>query len=128
MRAMKWTRWVVVGAATLAVTAGTVGGGEVVRLVVADTIQPASQRFIERALAEAELEAAALVVMELDTPGGLLDTTREISTAITRRSVPVAVLRRAGGRARGVGRLLHPDVRRRRGDGAGHQYRRRPPE
>ena len=65
--------------------------GEVVRMRVEDTIQPASQQFIERALAEAVERDAVLVVMELDTPGGLVDTTRDITTAITTSPVPVVV-------------------------------------
>jgi membrane-bound serine protease (ClpP class) len=64
---------------------------EVVRLRVDDTIQPASQQFIERALAEAADRDADLVVMELDTPGGLIDTTRDITTAITVSPVPVVI-------------------------------------
>lgn len=70
---------------------------EVVRLRVEDTIQPASQQFIERAIAEAEQRGAELVVLELDTPGGLLDSTREITTAITGSEVPVAVFVTPGG-------------------------------
>ncbi len=56
-----------------------------------DTIQPASQQYIERVLAEAGERDAALVVMELDTPGGLVDTTRDITTAIATSPVPVVV-------------------------------------
>ncbi len=70
---------------------------EVVRLRVEDTIQPASQRFIERAIEEAELREAAFVVIELDTPGGLLDSTREITSAITESEVPVVVYVAPGG-------------------------------
>jgi len=77
---------------------------DVVRFRVEDTIQPASQRFIERALAEAELLDASLVVMELDTPGGLLDATRKITTAITGSRVPVVVwVAPAGARAASAG-------------------------
>jgi membrane-bound serine protease (ClpP class) len=70
---------------------------DVVHFRVEDTIQPASQRFIERAIAEADVLEADLVVMELDTPGGLLDATREITTAITTSSVPVVVFVAPGG-------------------------------
>ncbi len=70
---------------------------EVVRLRVADTIQPASQRYIDRGLKQAAELGAALVVVELDTPGGLVDTTREITTAITESKVPVAVFVTPGG-------------------------------
>ncbi len=61
--------------------------GEVVRLRVEDTIQPASQQFIERALLDAADRGASLVLMELDTPGGLVDTTRDITTAIATSSL-----------------------------------------
>jgi membrane-bound serine protease (ClpP class) len=72
-------------------------GGEVVHLRVEDTIQPASQQFIERAIEEAGRRGAVLVVIELDTPGGLLDSTREITSAITGSEVPVAVFVTPGG-------------------------------
>jgi membrane-bound serine protease (ClpP class) len=80
----RYFRWLVV-ALTL-VLSTPVWSGEVVRMRVEDTIQPASQQFIERVLAEAVERDAALVVMELDTPGGLVDTTRDITTAITTSS------------------------------------------
>ena len=86
---------------------------EVVRLRVEDTIQPASQQFIERALAEAVELDAALVVMELDTPGGLVDTTRDITTAIMTSPVPVVVfVNPPGARAASAGFfiLLSADV------------------
>jgi membrane-bound serine protease (ClpP class) len=70
---------------------------DVVHFRVEDTIQPASQRFIERAIAEADVLGADLVVMELDTPGGLLDATREITTAVTTSDVPVVVFVAPGG-------------------------------
>ncbi len=97
---------------TLAVPASA-SSGEVVRMRVEDTIQPASQRFIERVLAEAAERDASLVVMELDTPGGLVDTTRDITTAITTSSVPVVVfVNPPGARAASAGFfiLLSADV------------------
>ncbi len=87
--------------------------GEVVLMRVEDTIQPASQQFIERVLGEAAERGAALVVMELDTPGGLIDTTRDITTAITTSPVPVAVfVTPPGARAASAGFfiLLSADV------------------
>jgi len=69
-----------------------------------DTVQPASRKYIERILQEAEDRDCSLVVMELDTPGGLLDSTREITTAITASNVPVAVyVSPAGARAASAG-------------------------
>ena len=88
-------------------------GAEVVRMRVEDTIQPASQQYIERALAEAVERDAALVIMELDTPGGLVDTTRDITTAITTSPIPVVVyVNPPGARAASAGFfiLLSADV------------------
>lgn len=97
---------------TVAVAVPTFGG-EVVRMRVEDTVQPASQQFIERVLEEAAERSAELVVMELDTPGGLVDTTRDITTAITTSSVPVVVyVNPPGARAASAGFfiLLAADV------------------
>ena len=81
-----------------------VHASEVLSFRVEDTIQPASQNFIERVLEEAQARQASLAVMELDTPGGLLDATREITTAITGSTVPVVVyVAPAGARAASAG-------------------------
>jgi membrane-bound serine protease (ClpP class) len=85
------------GALAVLVSAVPAAAQDVVRLRVDDTIQPASQAFIERGLAEAARRGAALTVIELDTPGGLLDSTREITSAITQSPVPVAVWVAPGG-------------------------------
>ena len=87
----------ILGVFVAMVTVAPVMAQEVVRLRVEDTIQPASQRFIERAIEEAENRGAALVILELDTPGGLLDSTREITSAITESEVPVVVYVTPGG-------------------------------
>jgi len=87
----------ILGVFVAMVTVAPVMAQEVVRLRVEDTIQPASQRFIERAIEEAERRDAALVILELDTPGGLLDSTREITSAITESEVPVVVFVTPGG-------------------------------
>ena len=87
--------------------------GEVVRLRVDDTIQPASQQFIERVLRDASERGASVVVMELDTPGGLVDTTRDITSAIMTSPVPVVVyVNPSGARAASAGFfiLLSADV------------------
>jgi membrane-bound serine protease (ClpP class) len=110
MRRRARVLWVLMAALASSLSAEAV---EVVRLRVADTIQPASRRYIVRGLAEAEKLGASLVVMELDTPGGLLDTTREITTAITQSKVPVVVFVTPGGaRAASAGFfiLLSADV------------------
>ncbi len=87
--------------------------GEVVVLHLDDTIQPVSQRYIERGLAEAARRDANLLVLQLDTPGGLIDTTRKITSAITASPVPVVVyVAPSGARAASAGFfiLLSADV------------------
>jgi len=84
--------------------ASTVGAAEVVTFRFDDTVHPASQAFLERCLDEAAVRGADLVVMELDTPGGLVDATREITSAITGSPVPVVVwVAPAGARAASAG-------------------------
>ena len=53
-------------------------------------IDPVSERYLEREL-DAAQEQFALVVIVLDTPGGLLDSTRAMVNAILESRVPIAV-------------------------------------
>jgi membrane-bound serine protease (ClpP class) len=52
-------------------------------------IHPASANYLKKVLRSAAQENAALVVVELSTPGGLLTSTREMTTAILQSKVPV---------------------------------------
>lgn len=54
-------------------------------------IHPVSGRFLERGLEQAAQQGAQLVIIRLNTPGGLLDTTRNIVTAILESPIPVVV-------------------------------------
>ncbi len=79
----------------------------VVDLTLHDTVQPISARYLHRGLAEAEARHAALVVISLDTPGGLLSSTREMVADIERSPVPVAVfVSPTGARAGSAGLFL----------------------
>jgi membrane-bound serine protease (ClpP class) len=53
-------------------------------------IGPATADFLSRGIAAAEASNAALVVIEMDTPGGLDSSMRDIIQAILNSSVPVA--------------------------------------
>ncbi len=64
---------------------------EVVHLRLKSILHPVAQQFLVEALAAADRAGAALVVIELDTPGGLLSSTREISTAMLGAATPVVV-------------------------------------
>jgi membrane-bound serine protease (ClpP class) len=54
-------------------------------------IHPVAAEFVRRAVAEAEATRATALVIELDTPGGLLTSTREITRALLQSRVPVVV-------------------------------------
>ncbi|WP_260704692.1 NfeD family protein [Edaphobacter flagellatus] len=63
----------------------------VLKLSLHDTIQPISASYIERGIDEAARSNASAVLISLGTPGGLLDSTREIVQAIERSRVPVII-------------------------------------
>jgi membrane-bound serine protease (ClpP class) len=64
---------------------------EVLKIVIDDTIQPISAEYIARAIAQAERRNDQAVLIELNTPGGLVSSTREIIEKITSSTVPVIV-------------------------------------
>ena len=65
--------------------------GTVVKIRVDDTIQPISAEYIGRAIEHARQTNADAVLIELHTPGGLVDSTREIIQKILTSPVPVIV-------------------------------------
>ncbi|MXY36013.1 MAG: nodulation protein NfeD [Dehalococcoidia bacterium] len=54
-------------------------------------IDAISSRYLSRAISKAEGDEAVLIVIELDTPGGRLDSTRDMVAAILESRSPVAV-------------------------------------
>jgi membrane-bound serine protease (ClpP class) len=64
---------------------------EVLKIVIHDTIQPVTEEYIERAIAEAHARNAGALLIELNTPGGLVSSTRNIIEKITTSPVPVIV-------------------------------------
>ena len=70
-------------------------------------IHPVSAEFMIETLNRADSEGAALVVFTLRTPGGLVDSTREIVTAMIAARTPVAVyVGPSGARAASAGFIL----------------------
>src|SRR3989449_4901492 len=63
----------------------------VFRIRVEGVIAPSSARFIQRAIREAEESNAAALLIELDTPGGLLKSMDDITKAMLNARVPVIV-------------------------------------
>ncbi len=76
-------------------------------LTVQDAIGPASASYVLRGLDQAQRSGARLVVIELDTPGGLDTSMRQIIQAILASPVPVAVyVQPQGARAASAGTYL----------------------
>ena len=90
--------WVITTVALLAVAGGLTGiaaaqgqGRHVLRIEVEGIINPVVDRFIARAVERAEEREAELLVIRLDTPGGLLGSTRNIVEHLLNAEVPTAV-------------------------------------
>ena len=77
---------------------------EVLKIVLNDTIQPVTDEFIGRALAEAKAKNDQALLIEINTPGGLVESTREIIEKIVDSPVPVIVyVTPSGSRAASAG-------------------------
>lgn len=87
--------------------------GPVIRLEIRGVINPLTTRYLERGLQLARQQDAELVVVELDTPGGLETAMREMVQLLMQSAVPTAVYVTPGGaRATSAGLfiLLAADV------------------
>jgi len=80
-------------AASLAIigTGSATPSAQIDVLRVEGTIVPAVASYIDRGISEAESHQAAAVIIELNTPGGLLSTTENIVNRILDAEVPVVV-------------------------------------
>lgn len=77
------------------------------KVVLDDTIQPVSAGVLERALAKANSDGAAALLVEMNTPGGLVDSMRAMAGAILRSRVPVIIyVAPSGARAGSAGFFL----------------------
>lgn len=68
------------------------GGKTIITANMEGTITPGKLAFLERKIRDSEKAEAELLVIILDTPGGLVDATISINSAILNAGLPVAVL------------------------------------
>src|SRR5438552_7981176 len=93
--------------AVLLVGSAMGNASEVLKLVVADTINPITEEYIGRALDAARQNKDDAVLIELSTPGGLMDSTRNIIQRILASPVPVIIyVTPSGSRAASAGFFL----------------------
>ena len=72
-----------------------------------EAIQPSTARFLDRVVTEVEEGGAQFMVIRLDTPGGLYDSTRDIVETILDSGVPVIVyVSPAGAQAASAGTFI----------------------
>ena len=77
------------------------------KLVLDETIQPVSAAMLDRAIAQANSDGASALSVEMNTPGGLVDSMRTMAGAILGSRVPVIVyVAPAGARAGSAGFFL----------------------
>ena len=104
--------WLALAAGGPLVAAGAGAGAAADRPVVVAAeidalIHPASAEFIAQAIRRADDGDAELVVLVLRTPGGLVDSTRDINTSIIEAETPVVVyVGPSGTRAASAGFLI----------------------
>jgi membrane-bound serine protease (ClpP class) len=76
----------------------------IVRLTINGEIEPVLAEYIEDGIAQAARERASLVLIDMNTPGGLGTSMRHIIQAILRSKVPVAIyVEPSGSRAASAG-------------------------
>lgn len=77
------------------------------KFILDDTIQPVSAGQLDRAIARANTANAAALLIQMDTPGGLVDSMRSMAGAILTSRVPVIIyIAPAGARAGSAGFFL----------------------
>jgi membrane-bound serine protease (ClpP class) len=107
-------RWITITVVTLVLMLAAFGAaaeesdqGQIMTVTVADPIGPGVAEFIEDAIKRASDSQAACLIILLDTPGGVVETTRKIVQAIYGSLVPVVVyVSPSGARAASAGVMI----------------------
>src|SRR2546430_15713480 len=71
---------------------------------IKDEINPITARYVDRVVSDAEADNAAAVVFVIDTPGGLIDSTYQITARFLATRIPIVTfVAPAGARAASAG-------------------------
>jgi len=84
-------RLIIIGAALAGLWAAAAPEGEIYLAQLNASINPITKDYVLRVIGRAEREGASLVILQLDTPGGLVSSTKDIVNAILNSEVPVVV-------------------------------------
>ena len=105
MKSSRLIRWLALLLCCLVSSA--FASAEVLKIVLDDAIHPISDEYIGRALAEAKANNDQALLIEINTPGGLVDSTRDIVDKIVTSPVPVIIyVAPSGARAASAGFFL----------------------
>lgn len=79
----------------------------IAHLMVQDAIGPATTDYLSRTLSKAKQQGAQVAIIELDTPGGLLSSTSDITRLLLQSDIPIAVyVSPEGARAASAGTFI----------------------
>jgi membrane-bound serine protease (ClpP class) len=81
--------WRILLGLVVALVLSSISSAEILKIVVNDTIQPITEEYIARAIDEAARRGDQAILIEINTPGGLVESTRHIIEKITNSQVPV---------------------------------------
>jgi membrane-bound serine protease (ClpP class) len=108
---MRPARWFGAGVLVIALLASALHARQSARVAYLaewdGIIHPVTVSYVRNAIARADAAGASVLVLTLRTPGGLVDSTRDLNSAIIAAKTPVAVfIGPSGGRAASAGFLI----------------------
>ena len=103
----RWLAFIIVSVVLISLSGAAFGAGEIFHLTLNGSINPVSRDIIKNAITQAEQAHAELLIIELNTPGGLGESMRDIVMAELASTVPIVVfVGPAGARAASAGAII----------------------